>query len=410
MLGNEPLSAANLFSVAGKHALVTGGSRGIGLMIAKAFVSNGAIVYISARKKEACDKCAEDLTHMGPGKCISLPADLTSDAACRKLASAVANETDKLDILVNNAGATWGSSLEDFPEEAWRKVMDLNVASVFNLTRACLTLLKAASRGASDPARVINISSINGHSTDRMNNNFSYSASKAAVSHLTKILATSLTPDGITVNALAPGFFPSKVPPPAFWSHQLGHWLQLQGLPISEGEAGSGGTGEAGQWNRWVNRGTGEAGSGGRGGAGSVEEAGARWNRSFEPGGTGRAGPVNRVEGLIPVEHRVGLHAACGTGEAGARGTGEASPVEQVRLARWNRAIQAEQVGLQMTAFLMDGDEVNEAVLQQYPIGRVGCETDMAGAVLFLSSRAGAFISGSIIPLDGGYLVAKSNL
>lgn len=269
------LAVQNLFDVQGKTALVTGGSRGIGLMIARGLVANGAHVFIVARKAKQCDAAAAALNLEGPGTCTSLPADLTTDAACRALAAAVRARAagGQLHVLVNNAGSTWGAHLEEFPEQAWEKVMSLNVTSVFQLTRACLPLLEAAAAagGHADPARVINIGSVMGQSVNQYDNAFSYSASKAAVAHLTRVLGASLTPKHITVNCIAPAFFPSK-----------------------------------------------------------------------------------------------------------------------------------------MTAFrISDDGEADPMLVAQHPIGRIGKESDMAGLVLFLASKAGAFVSGAVIPLDGGFLLGQ---
>eukprot|EP00930_Biecheleria_cincta_P052954 TRINITY_DN38256_c0_g1_i1.p1 TRINITY_DN38256_c0_g1~~TRINITY_DN38256_c0_g1_i1.p1 ORF type:complete len:298 (-),score=52.47 TRINITY_DN38256_c0_g1_i1:132-1025(-) len=210
---NPALNITELFSVRDKVALVTGGSRGIGLMIAKALVENGARVYISARKAEVCDQVAAELSRMGPGSCTSLPGDeLNSDQACISLASKLAAKEDKLHILVNNAGATWGGSFEDFPDHAWNKIMSLNVASIFNLTRACYGLLKKGSGGNLDPAHVISIGSVAGHpSANVFDNAPSYHASKAAAAQVTRWLAAKFCREGIVVNCIQPAVYPSKM-------------------------------------------------------------------------------------------------------------------------------------------------------------------------------------------------------
>jgi len=211
---------------------------------------------------------------MGPGRALALPGNLSSDAACKQVVENLKKHTHKLHILINNAGATWGESLEDYPEAAWAKLMTINVASVFHLTRACVPLLEAASEGKLHPACVVNISSVMGHSTIPQENAYAYSASKAAVSQLTKVLAAQFTPRGITVNAIAPGTFPSK-----------------------------------------------------------------------------------------------------------------------------------------MTRYLEQEDgEYPPEVVAMHPIGRIGNEADIAGLAIFLCSRAGAFVSGSIVPCDGGYLISASKL
>jgi NAD(P)-dependent dehydrogenase (short-subunit alcohol dehydrogenase family) len=197
----------DLFSIEGKVALVTGGSRGIGLMIARGFVEAGARVYVSSRKAEVCEEVATELSKLGT--CVALPADLSSEAEAVRLAGEFAAREKALHILVNNAGANWGAPLAEFPDSAWDKVLALNVKAVFHLTRALLPQLEAAVRPG-DPARVINIGSIDGLHVPSLET-YSYSASKAAVHHLTRVLAKKLSPQGITVNAVAPGPFESKM-------------------------------------------------------------------------------------------------------------------------------------------------------------------------------------------------------
>ena len=197
----------NLFSIAGKTALVTGGSRGIGLMIARGFVEAGAKVYISSRKADVCDRVAAELAQAGT--CISLPADVSTEAGARGLADAVAAREQALDILVNNAGANWGAPLAEYPDSAWDKVLALNVKSVFHLSRLLLPLLERAARPG-DPARIINVGSIDGLHVPVLET-YAYSASKAAVHHMTRALARRLAPHGVTVNAVAPGPFESKM-------------------------------------------------------------------------------------------------------------------------------------------------------------------------------------------------------
>jgi NAD(P)-dependent dehydrogenase (short-subunit alcohol dehydrogenase family) len=194
------------FSIAGRVALVTGGSRGIGLMIAEGYVDAGAEVIISSRKAEVCDAVAAELAQRG--SCASMPADLSTEAGCRSLADQVAARHERLDILVNNAGATWGAPLEEYDEAAWNRVLDLNVKGVFHVTKFLLPLLRAAS---SDdlPASVVNIGSIDGLHVPGLET-YAYSASKAAVHHLTRHLARRLAP-AVTVNAIAPGPFESKM-------------------------------------------------------------------------------------------------------------------------------------------------------------------------------------------------------
>jgi NAD(P)-dependent dehydrogenase (short-subunit alcohol dehydrogenase family) len=197
----------DLFSIAGKVALVTGGSRGIGFMIAQGFVQAGARVYITARKADACKAAAAELSKAG--ECIAIPADVSTEAEAKRLAEAIAAREPALHILVNNAGANWGAPLAEFPDEAWDKVLAVNVKAIFHLTRALLPQLEKAASPA-DPARVINIGSIDGlHVPDL--ETYAYSTSKAAVHHLTRVLAKKLAPKRITVNAVAPGPFESKM-------------------------------------------------------------------------------------------------------------------------------------------------------------------------------------------------------
>ncbi|MCC8961382.1 SDR family oxidoreductase [Bradyrhizobium sp. Pear76] len=197
----------DLFSVRGKVALVTGGSRGLGEMIARAYVENGAKVYITARRADACDALAKELSILGA--CVSIPADLSRMDEIDRLSAELRKREKSLDILVNNAGASWGARFEEFPESGWDKVMNLNVKSVFFLTQRLLDLLQAA---ASEDAwsRVINIGSIEGIRTSHQEA-YSYAASKAGVNHLTRIMAKFLAPQRIAVNAIAPGYFPSKM-------------------------------------------------------------------------------------------------------------------------------------------------------------------------------------------------------
>ena len=197
---------ADLFALDGKVALVTGGSRGIGAMIARGFVEAGVRTYISSRKAGPCDAMAAELSEIG--WCQSIPADLSTEAACIELAAAISEREDALDILVNNAGATWGAPIAEFDDAAWDKVLSINVKGVFHLTKALLPLLEAA--GSQEvPARVINIGSIDGIHVPILET-YSYSASKAAVHQLTRHLARRLAPT-ITVNAIAPGPFESKM-------------------------------------------------------------------------------------------------------------------------------------------------------------------------------------------------------
>jgi NAD(P)-dependent dehydrogenase (short-subunit alcohol dehydrogenase family) len=204
---SQSIDVHDLFSIKGKTALVTGGSRGIGLMIARGFVEAGAKVYISSRKKEVCDQVAEELSSIG--QCVSIPADLSTLHGSAHLAKEISSREPALNILVNNAGAAWGAPLAEYPEAGWDKVMDTNVKSIFFLTRDLTPMLEKSS-SPGDPARVINIGSIDGLKVPRVEN-YAYAPSKAAVHHLTRVLAIKLGPRGITVNAIAPGPFESHM-------------------------------------------------------------------------------------------------------------------------------------------------------------------------------------------------------
>ncbi|MFT5572979.1 MAG: NAD(P)-dependent dehydrogenase (short-subunit alcohol dehydrogenase family) [Cryomorphaceae bacterium] len=199
------MDTSKLFSLDGKVALVTGGSRGIGKMIAEGFIAQGATVYISSRKADVCDAVAAEL---GP-KCFSLPQDVSNVAGCKTLALAFAEAEPKLDILVNNAGAAWGMPFEDFTEHGWDRVMDLNLKSPFFLLQALHNSLIAGG-SPTQPAKVINITSIDGQ---RLNpwDTYSYHASKSALIYLTKRLAARLVGDHINVTSIAPGAFPSDM-------------------------------------------------------------------------------------------------------------------------------------------------------------------------------------------------------
>lgn len=257
-----PLAAmSDLFDVSGKTALVTGGSRGIGLMIARGLVQAGARVIVSSRKADDVQAAAQELA--GLGDCIAIPGDISTAEGARELARATEAHFPELNLLVNNAGAVWGAPLEEFPPVGWEKVLHTNVEGIFHLTVALLGALRATA-DAADPARVINIGSIDGLRTPSVEN-YSYSASKAAVHMLTRHLAKRLAPEHITVNAIAPGPFESK-----------------------------------------------------------------------------------------------------------------------------------------MMAWALEDPERREAIEQSVPLGRIGRPDDVAGLTLFLASRAGAYLTGTVIPLDGG--------
>ena len=196
----------SLFDVSGKVVLVTGGSRGIGEMIARGFVDAGAKVYISSRKADVCDALATELSRHGT--CVSIPADLSSESECQRLAGELAAREGHLEVLVNNAGATWGSPMADYDERAWERVLALNVKGVFHMTKFLRPLLEV-NGSAESPSRVINIGSIDAIHVPVMET-FAYSASKAAVHQLTRHLAKAMAPL-VTVNAIAPGPFESKM-------------------------------------------------------------------------------------------------------------------------------------------------------------------------------------------------------
>jgi NAD(P)-dependent dehydrogenase (short-subunit alcohol dehydrogenase family) len=195
-----------LFSLQGRTALVTGGSRGIGRMIARGLLSAGARVYISARKAQACEDTARELSALGP--CVALPADVSTAEGIRELVAAYRAREQALDILVNNAGAAWGEDFETFPEKGWDKVVDLNMKTPFFLTQALHGLLKEGAK--TQAAKVINVASIDGISVNPWET-YSYTASKAGLIHLTRRMALRLAKDNIVVSGIAPGPFASEM-------------------------------------------------------------------------------------------------------------------------------------------------------------------------------------------------------
>jgi len=209
----------DLFNVEGKVALVTGGSRGIGAMIAEGFVKNGVKTYITSRKSEQCNNKADELSKFG--ECISIPADLTDMNEMDKLVNYIKENEKQFNFLINNAGAAWGASFDDFPENGWDKVMDTNVKSVFFLTQKLAKILEQSGNN-SDPSRVINVGSIDGIGIPRAET-YSYPASKAAVHQLTRVLANRLAHRNININAIAPG---------PFQSNMMAHTLEEYGEQI----------------------------------------------------------------------------------------------------------------------------------------------------------------------------------
>lgn len=200
------MDVTSMFSLDGRTALITGGSRGIGRMIAEGYVRSGVRTYISSRKAPDCDATAEELSAFG--HCVSLPADVSSQEGIADLVARYRQHEGSLDILVNNAGAAWGASFEEFPESGWDKVSDLNLKTPFFLTQALHNDLIAAS--GEQPSKVINIASVDGISLNPLET-YSYHASKAGLIHLTKKMAARLAEDGIVVTAIAPGAFASTM-------------------------------------------------------------------------------------------------------------------------------------------------------------------------------------------------------
>ncbi len=220
----------DLFSVSGKVAVVTGGSRGIGAMIARGFVENGVKTYITARKVEELQATADQLNEIG--ECIAIASDLSTLDGIVAFTDALKEKEEQIHILVNNAGATWGEEIDNFPEAGWDKVMDLNAKSPFFLIQKLLPAMRSAGT-KEDPARVINISSINAYANPNMTN-YSYSASKAAILHLTRHLAADLVGDNINVNGIAPGLFPSKMT-----AFAIGGQEEAVGATIPRGRIGN---------------------------------------------------------------------------------------------------------------------------------------------------------------------------
>jgi NAD(P)-dependent dehydrogenase (short-subunit alcohol dehydrogenase family) len=203
------MDVSTLFSVKGKVALVTGGAKGIGRMISEGFVRNGAKVYISSRDAKACDAAVKELNAMGPGTAVAIPADFYKEEDCKKLAEEFGKKEQKLDILVNNSGSNWGESYDTYPNSAWVRVLTLNLHRVFTITQLLTPKLEAAGKPG-DPARVINIGSIDGLRVPTLET-FAYSSSKAGLHHLSRVLANHLGKRNITSNTIACGPFESKM-------------------------------------------------------------------------------------------------------------------------------------------------------------------------------------------------------
>lgn len=223
--------SSGLFDVVGLNVLITGSTKGIGAMMARAFVAAGATVFVSARSMEECARLADELGD----RAIPVPADLSSQAGCVELAAAVQTTRPALDVLINNAGTTWGANLTDYPDSAWDKVLSLNLKAPFHLTVACLELLRGAAERR-PPARVINIGSADGMHVPPWES-YAYTSSKAGVHHLTRHLAKRLAQESITVNSIAPGYFASQMTQRAFGAEQ--HSAMIAATPL--GRAGKAG-------------------------------------------------------------------------------------------------------------------------------------------------------------------------
>lgn len=226
-MSHEPLDPKTLFGIAGKNVFVTGGGQGIGYMIARAFIANDAAnVFISSRKAKVCDATAAELNGLGyPGKCHSLPGDLTKRADVEKVVAQIESITGgKLHVLVNNSGNNWAAPFDEYPDQAWQRVLGLNLISPFVVTQLCAPLLEAAAT-QDDPGRVIHIGSVDGNRTP-IHETFAYSASKAGLQMMSKVLAGNLGPRLITSNVVACG---------PFESHMMRETLKAAGDAIKAG-------------------------------------------------------------------------------------------------------------------------------------------------------------------------------
>ncbi|CUH65415.1 Rhamnolipids biosynthesis 3-oxoacyl-[acyl-carrier-protein] reductase [Thalassovita gelatinovora] len=220
----------DLFDLTGKVALVTGGSSGIGRMAAEGLVAAGARVLIASRKADACGAVAAELNGMDySGSAEGFAGDVSTEAGIDALVAEVNKRTDKLHILMNNAGRTWGAAIGEHPYQAWEKLLSLNVTGMFHLTQQLLPLLKAAST-PQDPARVVNVGSVMGD-IPKGTQTYSYAVSKGAVHHMTRVLSNDLAPEGITVNAIAPGPFVSKMTAFAIGTEE-GQKKSAEGVPL----------------------------------------------------------------------------------------------------------------------------------------------------------------------------------
>ena len=221
----------NLFSMKDKVCVVTGGSRGLGRAMAEAYLNAGAArIYITARKAEACEQAAKELSRLTDhGECIAIPCNLSTAEEIERFANAIAEREQAIDVLVNNAGAAWEATIEDFPEQGWDKVMDLNTKTPFFLTQKLLPLLKAGAAAGGD-ASVINTGSIAGIKGDS-SNTFSYATSKAAIHQLTRNMAFALANDKVRVNAIAPGRFHSKMTE-VFENNKAVYEAEIKAIPL----------------------------------------------------------------------------------------------------------------------------------------------------------------------------------
>ncbi len=229
------MAPSELFSLSGKTALVTGGATGIGRMAAEGLAAAGAHVLIASRKAAACEAVAAEINAKGyTGSAEGFGGDVASEEGIAALVDEVKARTDTLHILMNNAGRSWGAPLGEHPYDAWDKLLKLNVQGMFHLTQSLLPLLRQAA-SAEDPARVVNVGSVMGE-VPKGTTTYSYAVSKGAVHHMTRVLSNDLAPEFITVNAIAPGPFPSKMTDFALGTED-GRAQSAKGVPL--GRVGS---------------------------------------------------------------------------------------------------------------------------------------------------------------------------